>query len=237
VAAARTAEGAGIAYVLATLTAPIAFATRARTARQLFAFALAEHESMLELRAAAARSPSPERCALYLRHALDEERHATAFARHSAEIRRALGLPAYGQPRTECESLYERLGERSFLAFVHRGEHRGRAQFDAYVAFFARRGEAKLRALFTALIEDERRHESYTRALLVEHAGGEREARRVLATMALWEAFRRWRRVGSGLARLVYGASMFVLYLALFPFALALRVLRPERSIRGGWES
>ncbi|MDB4992929.1 MAG: hypothetical protein JWM74_361, partial [Myxococcaceae bacterium] len=81
------------AYVLATVTAPIAFATRARTARQLFDFALAEHESMLELRAAAARSPSPERRALYLRHALDEERHATAFSRHSAEIRRALGLP------------------------------------------------------------------------------------------------------------------------------------------------
>jgi rubrerythrin len=225
-----------LAYVLATVTAPIAFATRARTARQLFEFALAEHESMLELRAAAARSPSPERRALYLRHALDEERHATAFSRHSAEIRRALGLPAYGQPRTDCEALYERLGEQSFLAFVHRGEHRGRVQFDAYVAFFARRGDAKLRALFTALIEDERRHESYTRALLVEHAGSDRGAQRVLFTMAMWEGFRRWRRAGQGLARLVYGAAMLVLYAALLPFAVLLRLLRPEPKARGGWE-
>ena len=223
-----------LAYVLATVTAPIAFATRARTARQLFDFALAEHESMLELRAAAARSPSPERRALYLRHALDEERHATAFARHSAEIRRALGLPAYGQPRTDCEALYERLGERSFLAFVHRGEHRGRVQFDAYVAFFARRGDAKLRALFTALIEDERRHESYTHALLVEHAGSDRSAQRVLFTMALWEGFRMWRRSGQGLASLVYGASMLVLYVSLLPFALMVRFMRPAR---GGWRS
>jgi rubrerythrin len=224
-----------VAYVLATLTAPFAFATRARTARQLFEFALAEHESMLELRAAAARSTSPERRALYLRHALDEERHATAFARHAGEIRRGLGLPAYGQPRTDCEALFDRLGERSFLAFVHRGEHRGRVQFDAYVAFFARRGDAKLRALFTALIEDERRHEEYTRALLVEHAG-EVGARRALLTMALWEGFRRWRRAGQGIARVVYGASMLVLYAALLPFALALRVLRPEGGARGGWE-
>jgi rubrerythrin len=223
-------------YVLATVTAPLAFATRARTARQLFEFALAEHESMLELRAAAARSPSPERRALYLRHALDEERHATAFTRHSAEIRRALGRPAYGQPRTDCEALYERLGETSFLAFVHRGEHRGRVQFDAYVAFFARRGDDKLRALFTALIEDERRHEAYTRALLVEHAGSDRGARRVLFTMAMWEGFRRWRRAGQGLARIVYGAAMLVLYVALLPFAVALRLLRPEPKARGGWE-
>jgi rubrerythrin len=224
-----------VGYVLATLTAPIAFATRARTARQLFAFALAEHESMLELRAAAARSPSPERRALYLRHALDEERHATAFARHSAEIRRALGLPAYGQPRTDCDGLYERLGEQSFLAFVHRGEHRGRVQFDAYVAFFARRGDAKLRALFTALIEDERRHEAYSRALLVEQAG-DRGARRALAKMALWDGLRRWHRAGQGLARVVYGASMLLLYVALLPFALLLRVFRPQRGARGGWE-
>ena len=41
---------------LAGVTAHVAFATRRRTARQLFRFALAEHESMLELRAAAARA-------------------------------------------------------------------------------------------------------------------------------------------------------------------------------------
>jgi hypothetical protein len=219
---------------LARLTAPIAFATRARTARQLFRFALAEQESMLELRAAAALCTSPERRAMYLRHALDEERHATAFAAHAAEIRRALGRPVWGHPRTDCEGLYERLGERGFLAFVHRGERRGRVQFETYERYFAARGDTKLRALFTALIGDEKHHERYTRELLVVCAGGEGEARHALRKVGLWEAIRVWRRSGQGLASLVYGACMLVLYVSLLPFAIMVRYMRP---LRGGWRS
>jgi len=214
---------------LARLTAPIAFRTRARTAKQLFAFALAEQESMLELRAAAARCPSPERSAAYLRHALDEERHATMFAAHAAEIRRALGKPPWGHPRTGCENLFERLGEVGFLAFVHRGEARGRAQFEAYEAHFAARGDDKLRALFAALVADERRHEAYTRALLFAHEG----APRALAKVAIAEGFRAWRRAGQGLARLVYVAAMSLVYALLAPFALLVKRLRPVRS---GWK-
>ena len=169
---------------------------------------------------------------MYLRHALDEERHATAFARHAAEIRRALGRPAWGHPRTGCEALYERLGEAAFLAFVHRGERRGRTQFESYEAYFAGRGDTKLRALFTALIGDEKQHESYTRGLLVVCAGGEGQARAALRKIALWEGFRAWRRSGQGLAALVYGVSMTALYVTLLPFALIVRFMRPAR---GGW--
>jgi rubrerythrin len=218
--------------LLARITAPFAFATRRRTAKQLFRFALAEQESMLELRAAAARCPSPPRRAMYLRHALDEERHATAFAAHAAEIRRGLGLPAWGHPRTDCEVLYDRLGEPGFLAFVHRGERRGRVQFEAYAAFFERRGDAKLRALFTTLIGDEKGHERYTGDLLVSCAGSQAAARRLLWRAALWEGFRTWLRAGRGLARIVYGLSMTVLYATLLPFAIVLRLARPERR---GW--
>ena len=216
---------------LARLTAPLAFATRARTAKQLFAFALAEQESMLELRAAAAHCTSPERSALYLRHALDEERHATMFAAHAAEIRRSLGRPPWGHPRTGCERLFERLGEAGFLAFVHRGEARGRAQFEVYERFFARRADDKLRALFAALIGDERGHETYTRALLVEQAGPAGAAR-ALAKVALREAFRGWRRAGEGIGTLFYGASMTVLFVCLAPFALFVRYRKPAH---GGW--
>jgi hypothetical protein len=187
---------------------------------------------MLELRAAAARSTSPERRALYLIHALDEERHATAFHRHASEIRRSLGLPLLGHPRTGCDVLFERLGEAGFLAFVHRGEHKGRVQFEAYADFFARRGDNRLRALFVALIDDEKRHERYTRELLVGCAGGERQARRLLTGAALSDGLRTWRRGGQDLAELVYAACMFVLYATLLPFAVVLRLSRPERR---GW--
>ena len=219
--------------VLARLTAPLSFITRRRVAAQLFQFALAEQESMLELRAAAARTPSAERRALYLRHALDEERHATAFARHAGEIRRSLGLPAWGHPRTGSEALFERLGEPAFLAFVHRGEHKGRCQFEAYASFFAGRGDAKLRALFVAIVADERRHESYTRELLLACAGGERAARALLAKVTLREALRAWRRAGQAVAERVYGAAMLVVYVTLLPFAIALRAARPDAG--GRW--
>ena len=216
---------------LARLTAPIAFATRARTAKQLFTFALAEQESMLELRAAAAKCTSPGRSAMYLRHALDEERHATMFAAHAAEIRRSLGKPSWGHPRTGCERLFERLGEPGFLAFVHRGEARGRAQFEAYERFFTGRSDDKLRALFAALIGDERGHETYTRALLVDRVGAA-GATRALAKMAFREAFRGWRRAGEGIGALFYNASMTLLFACLAPFALFVRYRRPAR---GGW--
>ncbi len=220
--------------LVARATAPLSFATRRRTARQLFRFALAEQESMLELRAAAALCPSPERRAKYLRHALDEERHATMFALHAAEIRRSLGLPSWGHPRADCERLYDRLGEARFLAFVTRGETKGRVQFGVYAEHFGRRGDAKLRALFTALIADETGHERYTHDLLLDLAGSEAAARRQLRRIALWEGFRAWRRSGQALAQLVYRASMLVLYVLLAPFALLVRLARPER---GGWQT
>src|SRR5258708_6366388 len=106
---------------------------------------------------------------MYLRHSMDEARHATAFARHAAEIRERLGLPSWGHPRTDCELLYERLGEAGFLAFVHRGEKRGRIQFEAYARYFGWRKSEKHRALFRALIEDEKEHEP-ARAILPDAA-------------------------------------------------------------------
>jgi rubrerythrin len=230
-----TTERTGALHgLIARVTAPLAFVSRAKTARQLFRFALAEQESMLELRAAAAQTASADRRAAYLRHALDETRHAATFAAHALDIRRALGKPGWGTPRTGCEALFARLGERDFLAFVHRGEERGRAQFEAYEALFARRGDDKLRALFAAILKDEREHERYTRALLVEVAGGEDAARRALRKMAAWEAFRTWRRGGQAIARVLYLAAMTVLYVVLAPFALVVRAVRPARA---GWNA
>jgi len=213
-----------LTYVLARLTAPFAFATPRRTARHLFSFAKAEHESKLELLAAAAACPIPERQAAYLRHALDEQRHAAMFALHSAELMHAAGEVGLGHPVTGSEDLFQRLGETKFLAFVHRGERRGRTQFQAYRDHFARRGNDKLRALFAALITDELEHERYTLALLLDTTKEEpTAAAKASRAMAAWEAVRAWRRAGQGLAGAVYQACMFILYLTLAPFALVLR--------------
>ncbi|HLK88876.1 MAG TPA: ferritin-like domain-containing protein [Polyangia bacterium] len=217
--------------LVARATAGIVWGSPRWAARVLFSFAHAEASSRLDLLAAARRTPSEARRALYLRHALDETRHAQLFALRSAELRGKRGLPPLGLVRPDSEALFEQLGELGFLAFVHRGERRGRQQFESYRAHFARRGDDRMRALFDAILTDERRHESYTGALLEELAGGARGARRALRRAALWEAWRRWRRAGRALAGVAYAGAMSALYLVLAPLALALR-LRPAAGSR-----
>ena len=129
--------------ILARLVNPIVWRIPGNPARKLFKFSLAEHGSMLDLSAAANLTLSRERQAAYLRHLLDEKRHAQMFSARSTEIRRKQNLETLGFPNADTEKLFERLGEVRFLAFVHRGEKRGRQQFEAYRDWFARQGDTK----------------------------------------------------------------------------------------------
>ncbi len=217
---------------VARLLSPLVWRIPGHDARKLFGFALAEHGSVIDLAAAARGTPSPARRARYLRHLLDETRHAEVFSRRSAELRAGRGRASFGEPRADTEALFERLGEVGFLAFVHRGERRGRAQFAVYRDWFARRGDERTRAMFDAILDDERRHEAYTRELLVELTGGEAAAGRALRQAARWSAWRAWRRAGRFVAERAYFVAMVALYLTLAPFALLLRLARPART---GW--
>lgn len=206
-------------------TAPLVWRMPGRGARKLYAFAQAEQGSRIDLMQAANRTPSRDRAALYLRHALDETRHAQMFWRRAGELAGA-PLPA---PRADTEDLFQRLGEPRFLAFVHRGERRGRRQFAHYARHFARRGDARTGALFDAILVDEQRHEAYTRALLVELVG-ERGARRELRRAAAWHAWRMWRRAGRWLAGGLYALAMIAIYLVAGPIAAL-----AGRRRRTGW--
>jgi rubrerythrin len=214
---------------LARLLSPLAWRTPARSARKLHAFALAEHGSMLDLRLAAARTPSPARAAAYLRHADDEARHAQMFARRAGKLAGEAARPFVLPPvRADSERLFERLGEPDFLAFVHLGEERARRQFEAYVAWFKGQARDHDAALFEAVLGDERRHGAYTRELLLALVG-EREARRALRRVARWELGRRWLRAGRFLAERLYLALTLALYLLAAPLALLVRLVRPIR--------
>jgi rubrerythrin len=207
------------------LVTPIVWRIPGHGARKLYGFARAEQGSRIDLLQAAHRTASERRRALYLRHALDESRHAGMFWRRSTELRAAADRPPYPPPVADTERLFERLGELGFLAFVHRGERRGRQQFERYAGHFGRRGDTRTRALFEAILGDERRHESYTRVLLVELAGGERGARGALRRAALWEAWRTWRRAGRALASAIYSLAMIAIYIvAGLVAALAVRI-------------
>jgi len=217
---------------LVRLVTPIVWRIPGHAGRKLHGFARAEEGSRIDLLQAARQTPSVVRRARYLRHALDETRHAAMFARASARLRRDDGRPPLGPPVADTEELFERLGEVGFLAFVHRGERRGRQQFEIYRDHFARRGDARTAAIFEAILADERQHEGYTREVLVEVAGGERPARAALRRAARWEAWRTWRRAGRFVVERLYTVAMMALYVAIAPLALAVRRLQPARR---GW--
>jgi hypothetical protein len=199
--------------------------------RLLESFELAEASSMLDLVAAARDTPSPARRALYLAHALDEDRHARTFSARARELRKVAGLPSIAPRQADFDALYARLGELDFLAFVHRGEVRGHAQFVGHREELARRGDERGRALFDAILVDESRHASYSGALLRELAGSEKAARKALRRAALREAVWAWKRAGRVVAGLLFTLLSTLLYVLLAPVALGYRALR--RSPRG----
>ncbi|MEO8704460.1 MAG: ferritin-like domain-containing protein [Kofleriaceae bacterium] len=214
---------------LLRLVTPIVWRVPGHGARKLHGFARAEQGSRIDLLQAAQRTGSLARRAQYLRHALDETRHASMFWRRGNELARR---PS-GPPIADTENLFETLGERRFLAFVHLGERRGREQFELYARHFGKRGDARTEALFGAILIDEHHHEDYTRALLVELCGGEAGARRELRRATLWDAWRTWRRAGRGLAGALYTLVMTVIYLVIGPIAaLGLRLRRTSRADR-----
>lgn len=174
---------------------------------------------MLDMQLAAARTDDPERAALYLSHAADEARHARVFLKRAAD----LNPPARAdvEPRVTTPGLFEALGELDFLAYVHRGEARARKQFDAYVAFFTRRGRPEDQRVFEGILVDERRHESYTARLLETYPA--RERRVALRRARRRDAWERFRRLGRRPADALYVVSMALLYLAVAPLGLVLR--------------
>jgi hypothetical protein len=212
--------------IFASLTSPIVWRAPGYAARKLLQFSSAERASELDLRLAAAFTTSTDRRALYLTHALDESRHAVAFATRASDMR---GAPV-ALPEADVENLFESMGEKRFLAFVHRGEARGHAQFVAYRDHFACRGDEKTRAMFETILRDEERHERYTRELLVDMCGSDVEARRELRRAAIWEAWRTWRRAGRFVASALYTLLMGIVYVAMAPLALWVKLVRPERK-------
>lgn len=215
---------------VAHLVAPVRVRSARAVAAMLARFALAERGSYLTMRWAAERAPCPERRALYLRHAVDEARHARMFERRARE----LGLPAGADGAdADAEDLFEALGETGFLAFVALAEGRGRREFEGYRRALAARGDDRTAALFEAILTDERRHEAYAGELLVRLAGSSSSARLRIARVALWETWRGVRRGSAALGAALYAALASALYLIVLPvFALHVRRARPPRA---GW--
>jgi hypothetical protein len=100
------------------------------------------------------------------------------------------------------------------------------------VAYFEANHRERDATLLRSILVDERRHASYTAALLLELAGDERSMRRAIGRVRRWELGRTWLRSGRFLAERVYAVTMFALYVMAAPLALLVRLVRP---VRKGW--
>jgi len=221
------------APALLRFAAPLAWRDDPAIARKLMGFAATEEGSALDMLRAAERATDPRLRRLFLRHGLDEARHAQRFR----DTARAIApnharTRAHEAVRAERQDLWERFGETRFVAFVYLSESRAAKQFGVLADHFADHGV--LGPLFTEIGKDERFHVAYSKQLLDEWraAGRTREVARALRKVKLSMAWSAWlragRRIGDRLIRLLL-ATLFVTAVA--PFGLFAR-RRPA-----GWKT
>lgn len=203
--------------LLARLMRPLRWRKPRSTARMLLAFARAERSSFYDMMEAANATADLPRKAQYLAHAVDEARHAKMFTLRALELDPSRSAdPTLFQ--SDFEHLFTRLGEKRFMAFVHVGERRGRAQMQLFrdelqALEGTPRADPKTRALLDAVMKDETQHESYSLALTSTLGGS-------LVGARAWELRRGWLRAGATVTGALFTLIMSVLYLLLFPLAL-----------------
>lgn len=217
------------------LCAPLVWRNDRRIAQKLLGFSLTELGSAHDMFRAAELATEPTHRRLFLRHALDEARHARRFRDA------ALALCPEASPRPHerrhalPQDLYRRLGPERFLAFVHLSEARAERQFRALAAHFSRRAArdpraAELARLFEDLAREERFHVAYSRHLLqhlFSDADRARRAGRALSRERRSLAWAAWKRAGVRLGDRFTTLLMALVFVGVLPvFALALRLGR-----------
>ena len=165
---------------------------------------------------------------LFLKHALDEQRHADLFRSRGVALIRTLPAGASSvQPnwmapgeRGLDDLQVEDEGDEALLAFLHLSEKAAAKDFANYAAVLGT--DPSTRDVFEKVLHDETFHMTYTRAQL-QRVAPQRADRRIWAARLrrMWKAYL---RLAAGLAGLVGGVVLTLqYYLILPPFALAAR--------------
>jgi len=210
-----------------------------RRARKLLTFAATEADGGRDLSRAAELTSDPLLRRLFLRHAMDERRHAEAFLSRGRTI--LARVPGRG---ARFEANWLAPGERglddlrvdgareaSLLAFLHLSEKAAAARFAVYRDVIADPGTS---AVFRRVLEDEVFHMNYTRSQLERVApGGQRRHLWGARATRLWRAYL---RVAAAIAALLGTIVLLAQYFVIVPiFALAAK--RAARRERPGWSA
>src|SRR5262245_37136839 len=168
----------------------------ARRARKLLAFARTEAEGGRDIARAAEVTRDGLLRRLYIRHALDEQRHADLFAARGRGLLGALGGPP--PPRGELAWLapgerglddlrVEEHTDASLLAFLHLSEKAAAGRFALYREVIT---DAETAAVFARVLKDEEFHMTYTRTQLERVSPGRAALWRARAGR-VWKAYLR----------------------------------------------
>lgn len=207
-----------------------------RRGHKLLRFAETEADGGRDLARAAERTHDALLRRLYLRHALDEQRHAELFRGRGRALLAGLapatpGLEAnwlapgergLDDLRVEDES------DESLLAFLHLSEKAAAQRFALYCSVLT---DVATRDVFTDVLRDEEFHMSYTRKQLARIAPRQHGLR-------LWQAragrlWKGWLRVANALASVMGGALLLAQYFLVLPIFALLARRAARREPRG----
>ncbi len=228
---------------LVRLTAPFVWRTPTAMVRKLRGFAATELASAHDMLRAAEQESDAKLRRLFFRHALDEFRHADAFAAAADAIEQEADATHADRDRLPLtaprDHLYDDMGRTRFLAFVHLAEKDGQAHFAALHRFFAARNrdsvDRRLCALFSRVEKDERFHVAYSKRALTTgaHAVAPSRWRALVLSIVFARGKVQWHQAGAQVGTLLSGALMLSLFVVVLPvFALLHRWM--ERT-PGGW--
>jgi hypothetical protein len=206
-------------------------------AARLDGFASTEAGSALDMLAAAEREHDPHLRRLFVRHALDEARHAAMFRRAARAIHPegARAISEHALIRATRQNLHQELGLVRFVAYVHLSERRAARQFELIARRFHDRPE--IADLFAKVLADEKFDVAYSAHLLdrwrKESPARAREVRWALLREKVDGAWKAWRRAGRTMGDAVVRVSLVLLWAIALPmFALAERARPAPR----GWQ-
>jgi rubrerythrin len=211
-----------------------------RRAHKLLRFAETEADGGRDLARAAELTGDALLRRLYLRHAMDELRHADMF-----RVRGRALLASLPKQEAGVEANWLAPGERglddlrvdrekddSLLAFLHLSERAAAMRFVTYREVLG--SDPDTRAVFEGILRDEAFHMNYTRKQL-ERVSPRRHGLRLWAARLhrIWKVYLRF---ASAFASVMGGLVLLVQYFVVLPvFALAAK--RSARRDTQGWTS
>lgn len=212
-----------------------------RASTKMAGFSHTEQGSGLDMLVAVEKTPRRDLRRKYYIHALDELRHskmfaqraralATSWSRADAVLQDSGFIAAQGI--NDKETLFDKLDEIEFLAFVWVHESQGARQFNLYADLLSDDHETSV--MFDEIARDERFHISYSKQELDRYAAkGQASAVRNAVWRVrgrrLWQG---WLRFSHDLGAFMSGIWLSVLYIFfLGPFSL---IARLTESSAGG---